>query len=263
MQVISRQYPKAPNFPPELRNGEPDMVCIGAQRAGTTRLAFLLYEHPEFHIPEYLGRILKPNQSQWMSVKERHFFDRTAFGLTDLHIEEYRKWFPRPEGTKTGEFTPRYMFDFWVAEQLKAAAPTTKLIVTLRDPVERFWSGCHFDGMDPNKYNEHFYRGLYASQLEHWYRHFDREQVLVVLYERMNKQPVESFQEICRFIGIDDTVQPSNERVDEVVNATFDKLEFPEPLRKSLIEGYRADVAKLGEMHPELDLGMWKNFRAG
>jgi len=213
-------------------------------------------------MPDNLQSILKHNGDHFISVKERHFFERTSWGLNPEIIDQYQKWFPRPEGKKTGEFTPRYIYDFWVAEQLRVAAPNSKILVMLRDPVERYWSGCTFSGMDPKTFNEHFQQGLYAQQLERWHKHFDRDSVLIVQFERFNKQPVESFQEICRFIGIDDTVAPAGDQVDAVVNASGKKEEMPKGLRKNLIDSYAEDVKHLAEMHPQLDLSLWKNFRS-
>lgn len=220
----------------------------------------LLAEHPEFHVPDYLQNLLRPNSLHFISVKERHYFERTASGFTDRHAEEYRNWFPKPEGKKTGEFTPRYMYDYWVAEQLKRSAPNTKLIVMLRDPVERYWSGVHFSGMEPATFNEHFQRGLYAAQLARWYHQFPRESFLLVQYEKFNKSPLETYSEICRFIGIDDTVEPATEKVDTIINETKGKTKMPDDLRSTLTTAFSLDVDELLSAHPQIDRSLWKNF---
>ena len=51
------------------------------------------------------------------------------------------QWFPRPSGSLTGEWTPDYIQCSWVPALLAQAAPGTRLLVLLRDPVERFRSG--------------------------------------------------------------------------------------------------------------------------
>ena len=53
----------------------------------------------------------------------------------------YERYFPRPQGAIAGEWTPRYMNVPGVVEAMKTLAPDTKLVVLLRDPVERFRSG--------------------------------------------------------------------------------------------------------------------------
>ena len=75
--------------------------------------------------------------------KEIHFFDRFWDGRevpADLP-GAYARQFPRPEGELTGEWTPRYMHDFWALPLLKAAAPEARILVMLRDPVDRYRSG--------------------------------------------------------------------------------------------------------------------------
>jgi hypothetical protein len=261
MISIKRDYPLAPALPPDFVSDGPDVVCIGAMRSGTTRLAFLFNTHPEFYYASYLKPLLKQTPLQFISLKERHFFERTNVGLTDEQIAEYRKWFPKPAGAKTGEFTPRYMFDYWVAEQLKVAAPKAKLIVMLRDPVERFWSGCQFSGnIHPNTFNEHFQRGLYAEQLERWYQHYDRDSVIVIQYEKFNKDPMAGYAEVCRFIGIDDKYQPADDQMEAVVNAGQPRPVLPENVKANLVDSYRSSVEKLMQMQPHFDKKLWKNF---
>jgi len=104
-----RDYPLAPDVPAGLELKEPDLVCIGAQRCGTTRVAVFFATHPDFHYPDYLKGVLKPTSNQFLNVKERHFFERTHTGLTDDQIAEYRKWLdklavPDPAGPRSESF---------------------------------------------------------------------------------------------------------------------------------------------------------------
>ena len=119
--------------PPQPRPGEvagpPDFVGIGAQKAGTTWWFALIASHPGVAQRDDIH-------------KERHFFDRFAarsFGAEQC--TQYHGWFPRPAGMVTGEWTPDYMHLGWVPSLLADAAPRTRLLVLLRDPVERFQSG--------------------------------------------------------------------------------------------------------------------------
>ena len=74
--------------------------------------------------------------------KEQHFFDRfCARELTDADVAEYHDRFPRKPGQIAGEWTPRYMHDFWTPRLIARAAPEAKLLIMFRDPIERFRSG--------------------------------------------------------------------------------------------------------------------------
>ena len=55
-------------------------------------------------------------------------------------VERYHRNFPRPAGGVTGEWTPRYMYDHWSLRLLRRAAPEARILVILRDPIERYRS---------------------------------------------------------------------------------------------------------------------------
>ena len=117
--------------PAELHEhtGPPDFVGIGSQKAGTTWWYDAICAHPDVY---HRGDI----------HKERHFFGRYAirpFGPAECSL--YHRWFPRPHDRLTGEWTPDYIQYSWVPALLAQAAPQTRLLVLLRDPIERFRSG--------------------------------------------------------------------------------------------------------------------------
>lgn len=118
-----------PGCPPGWRVGPPDFVGVGAQKAGTSWWHRLISEHPSV--------ALRPDQA-----KELHYFD-SFFDrpFTRADAARYHGFFPRPYGAKSGEWTPRYLTDFWAHEQLRMAAPEAGIIVLLRDPVDRYRSG--------------------------------------------------------------------------------------------------------------------------
>ena len=115
--------------PGETTTGPPDFVGVGTQRSGTTWWFETLLDHPQIRGPR-TGR------------KEQHFFDQFATReLTDERIARYHKQFPRGPGQIAGEWTPRYMHDFWVPPLIRRAAPAAKLLIMFRDPIERYRSG--------------------------------------------------------------------------------------------------------------------------
>ena len=105
--------------------------------------------------------------------REMHFFDGLwAGGLRAADIERYHALFARPAGTISGEWTPGYMLDAWTPALLRQAAPAARLLVLLRDPVERFRSGITLaeghatvGSTARAATNAAFSRGLYAEQL--------------------------------------------------------------------------------------------------
>lgn len=231
--------------------GPPGFVGIGAQKAGTSWWSSLIHEHPDVY-------------RTGGQPKELHFFD--AFWdrhFTAADAELYARYFPRPPTGTAGEWTPGYMVDFWTPELLRRAAPDTRLIAMLRDPVERYRSSmAHTDEMSRATLTRRdamgaFQRGLYAQQLRRVYRSFPREQVLVLQYERCRLAPARELSRTFRFLGlIEHAVDPL--RFDRPVNQTAGpKIELTTEMRHTLARAYAADIAALAELAPDLDLGKW------
>ena len=105
----------------------PEFIVIGAQRCGTTSLYAYLSSHPQV-VPAI--------------KKEVHFFDYN-FGKG---LDWYRSHFPRwtPMGV-TGEATPYYMFHPNAAKRVYQVIPQTKLIMLLRNPIDRAYSHYHHE----------------------------------------------------------------------------------------------------------------------
>ncbi len=242
--------------PPEPAPGEqvgpPDFVGIGVQKAGTTWWYELLVAHP--------GVSAHPEIH-----KERHFLSRfgtDTFGPDELRA--YHGWFPRVPGTLAGEWTPDYLYFPWVPPLLARAAPEARLLIMLRDPVERFRSGLAHQlrqGVAPTgaAVTEAVSRGFYAASLVRWCEHFDPDQVLVLQYERCAEDPAAELARTYRFLGLDDTFAPPH--LHRPVGATMEaKVHLDEDARERLIDTYAPDVEVLATRLPELDLSLWPNF---
>jgi hypothetical protein len=232
--------------------GPPDFVGIGVQKAGTTWWYGLLAAHP--------GVSARPEIH-----KERHFLSRfgtAGFGPQD--VADYHGWFPRRPGTLAGEWTPDYLYFPWVAPLLAAAAPDARLLIMLRDPVERFRSGLahqlrHRASPTGATVTEAVDRGFYAAALERWCAHFDAERVLVLQYERCAEDPAGELARSYRFLGLDDDFKPPH--LHRPVGATAEgKVDLDDNARQRLIDTYAPDVRALMTRLPELDLSLWPNF---
>ena len=97
----------------------PDFLCIGAQKAGTTTLQALLLQHPQVYLPPQ---------------KELQYFS--------LRFDAGLAWYSQAfagaaAGQRCGEITPYYLFHPQAPLRIRALLPQVRLIVLLRDPVER------------------------------------------------------------------------------------------------------------------------------
>ena len=248
------QSPNPPSIPAGWRLGPPDYVGVGTARSGTTWWDSLINRHPR------ISRLAS-------TPKEAHFFDTCwEHGLGDGDVDRYHALFARPEGHLSGEWTPGYMVDAWTPALLKAAAPDARLLVMLRDPVERFRSG---RTLAENRFtvgstaraaaNAAFNRGIYADQLLRVWNHFPRDQVLVLQYERCVADPREQLARTFEFIGLEPEREEGVDVSSRVNESRGPKVSLSAWQEDQLIRRYAAENARLSELLPELDLALWKS----
>ena len=201
----------------------PAFLIVGAQRCGTTSMFKTLAQHPQVSQPPLRKGI--------------HYFDKNyAKGFS-----WYRGQFPvgltaAGRRTSTFESSPYYMFHPLAGGRIAADLPGVKLLVLLRDPVERAYSAHshelargyeteHFEsaielepsrlrgerdrmlrdpGYDSVHWQHHAYitRGQYHEQLVRLESLVGRHRLLVVDSHDFFVRPEESFREILDFLGL-------------------------------------------------------------
>jgi hypothetical protein len=250
---VRRPFPP-PRCPAGYQTGPPDFVGVGAQRAGTTRWFRLLAAHPEI--------VASP------VAKELHYFDRFyAGGFTEADANRYHGYFPRQDGQKAGEWTPIYASAPWVPALLARAAPNARILMLVRDPIERYLSGLQHSVAMAAEFGapmsrlaplDALARGFYHAQLSVLLDHFDRSQVLLLQYERCIREPEAQLSRTFEFLGLRDSRfmpdlqarpghQPRKPALDRQATAAYVRL-------------YRDDVTALAHSFPEVDLMLWPNF---
>jgi hypothetical protein len=187
----------------------PDFLVIGAQKCGTSWLYQTLGQHPEVFTT---------------TPKGLYFFndpERYAKGW-DWYVRHFEG---AGEAKAAGEFTPNY---FWttpecgtidgltIPELTRRHLPEVKLIVALRDPVERAVSAYYHhikaQRLRPDQrlaevQGEHgiLSMGFYDQHLGSWLEAYPRDSVLVLIYEEEIKtNRTETLQRIHRFLGVDE-----------------------------------------------------------
>ncbi len=105
----------------------PDFFIIGAPKCGTNALYRYLGEHPRVFMPE---------------LKEPQYFCRDFPGLAQVgNQEDYARLFEvAPPGTMLGEASVWYLYSDVAVAAIRAANPTAKLIVILRNPIDAAYS---------------------------------------------------------------------------------------------------------------------------
>jgi hypothetical protein len=138
---------------------------------------------------------------------------------------DYEALFERArEGALKGESTPFYLYDRAAQRRIKALIPDAKLIIVLRDPIERAhsnWTHLWSAGLDPvgdfvqacereparaaagwADFWRYVSLGKYGEQLAHLYSLFPRDNVLVFRYRALVTDPAQSLDLVCSFLEV-------------------------------------------------------------
>ncbi|KAA8498973.1 Bifunctional heparan sulfate N-deacetylase/N-sulfotransferase 3 [Porphyridium purpureum] len=121
----------------------PTLLLVGVQKAGTTAVFGHLLAHPEFRPPSVGGKSVKV-------LKEVHFFDLTAGHQPNKSA--YLEYFPdiggapqsrdgrRPVPFVSADCSPSYSSSYDALKRLRDVLPHARVVLLLRDPVQRAWS---------------------------------------------------------------------------------------------------------------------------
>ncbi|CCH87585.1 Sulfotransferase [Modestobacter italicus] len=204
----------------------PQFVIAGAPKAGTTALHAALATHPGLYLspvkePKYYltdGR--PPPRSGQRGPGDAHSAREWVWRRAD-----YLALFAgAPAGTVRGESTPFYLYDRAAQRRLVADVPDVKVVVVVRDPVDRAysnWAHLRADGLEPEadfltavRAEERrvaagwapfwHYRGLgtYGAQLRDLRRLVPAEQVFVLRYRQLVDTPAETLDRVGEFLGV-------------------------------------------------------------
>lgn len=201
----------------------PNFFIVGAQKAGTTSLYFYLKKIP--------GVYMSP-------LKELFYFAPHAVqsSIADMikDKKEYLNLFKNARGyIAVGEATPIYLWDPDAPKLIHQTIPHARIIVILRDPVERAYSNYlmkkKYSGMESSFYDElmrdyksqeklfgraqlYVEFGMYYEQVKRYFDIFGRERVKVIIFEEFVQHPEQSVNEVLTFLGVNYAVTEIREQ---------------------------------------------------
>ncbi|HEV2929460.1 MAG TPA: sulfotransferase [Propionibacteriaceae bacterium] len=206
------------------RESRPDVLIMGAPKAGTTALHAALARHPQV----YASPVKEPKYYLCGDAPPPAYA-----GPGDAHSR--REWIWRrtdyaalfavaPPDSLRLESTPFYLYVSAARRRIAEELPEARLIVVVRDPIDRAysnWMHLWVDGLEPvsdfvaawHAEDERVaagwapfwhYRGLgrYGEQLADLLARVDRERVLVLRYWQLVSQPVATLNRVAGFLGI-------------------------------------------------------------
>ena len=197
---------------PSRQQPQVNFLIAGAQKGGTTALFDYLAGFPDIAMP---------------GTKELHFFDCEAQDWDAPDYAAYHERFPDAAGRPCGEATPIYSYWPNSLERIATYNPAMRLILVLRDPVQRAWSHwrmeyargpetepfawCIREGRqrlfasEPWGHHREFSyveRGFYGEQVERLLALFPRDQLLLLKSDELRRNPGGALGQVRAFLGL-------------------------------------------------------------
>ncbi|MFL5906688.1 MAG: sulfotransferase family protein [Solirubrobacterales bacterium] len=224
---------------PERRARLPNLIVIGAAKAGTTSLHTYLDAHPEIGMSR---------------IKELNFFDRSdCFDRLDWYLDQFD-----PDCKIRGESSPNYTKSprfTGQPERIHSLIPSARLIYLVRDPVDRsiaHWAHNVAAGeesrpfeealVDPDPGNTYLCASRYATQLNRYLEHFSQDQILVLDQHRLLHRRDDAINQVFRFLDVRDDF--SSPEFDRELNSRRDQRRLTGPGR-SLLRSAPASALRL------------------
>jgi hypothetical protein len=272
----------------------PDFFCIGAQKAGTTWLDKNLRRHPGLWLPpiketQYFNHLYLPQSRSWTTRTRRERAARTLrHQLTHAPQEEWNyrhvsvlgdiavspisdRWYGRifslaPADKLCGEVTPDYagLPEDGIHHLLKLS-PEARVILSLRDPIERAWSQIRMTSDDGTGLavleraalanNDIYARSDYPAIVARWRKFVPENRFLILFMDDIVARPADVLERVCKFLGV-----ASNERflrrAAEAVHVGR-AAEMPPSVHARLKERYRPLYDGIEALFPEIG-ARWK-----
>ncbi len=211
----------------------PTFLVVGAAKSGTTSLYHYLNQHPKI----YMSPIKEPYYFSFIGKKPA-FTGPYDEKLNKERIITTRSAYERLFAGATtekalGECSNSYLYFPESAINIKAAIPECRIIIILRNPIERAFS--HYrqvysfgheslsfeDALEQqaerrrNNWRWHYQyvdQGMYYRQVRNFYHHFKSDYIHVALIDDLQRNPAAFMQGVYAFLGVDDQFMPSFEK---------------------------------------------------
>ncbi len=239
-----------------------DFLIVGAQKSGTTTLHAYLKEHPELVMSDR---------------KEVHFFNKDDFFKTaEPDYAQYHSYFNEAGESNNdkllGEATPAYLYCRDAAKRIWQYNPSMKIIIILRNPVERAFSHWNMEVSrgaeslsfsDALKYesvrcrqalpSQHYVysyqdRGFYSTQIREYWRFFSKQQVIIIKYDDLIETPENVLYSVFGFLGVDQKAAKTLSRETKKLNAIAYKEHMTKAQRRDLLSCFRHEIRQLEDM---------------
>ena len=198
---------------------EPNFFIVGAPKSGTTNMSYYLMQHPQVFMPENL----EPYYFARLDIPQNHKRDIIR------DEEKYLNLFKNAKNCKAiGESSPVYLSCPHAALEIKNRFPNSKIIISIRNPIEIAYSeyfSLKFMGFDENtSFNElldvseeqltrnEFHidslleAGFYSKQIKRFQKIFPKNQIKIIIFEEYIKNTIPTINSILSFLDIQKSI---------------------------------------------------------
>jgi Sulfotransferase domain len=240
----------------------PNFIVVGANKGGTTSIYHYLRQHPEVYLspvkePHYFSKDIEVNLFK-REFAQNKLQDIEKYVNGDMHEEyhaafirdesQYRKLFKNVKGQKAiGELSTSYLYSTDAAQEIKDLVPNCKIIICLRNPIDRAYSHYRMNLWTGNSNEFDFYQalvddynhipkvwgnahlyteiGMYYEQVKRYIDIFGKENVKIIFTEDMKKNAAGVIKEVYAFIGVDTNFTPdTSTQYNEVYTPKYKNL---------------------------------------
>lgn len=198
-----------------------DFFIVGAPKSGTTSLYHYLDEHPDIEMS---------------NLKEPNFFSDESLQFQNIYniknrvntLEKYHALFKRRDECLKGEASVSYLFYEDVPEKIFSYNPEAKIIIILRNPIDRAYSHYLMDhslGLisdsfhniirkkSKHKKSDFFYQqyievSKYTAQISRYFKVFKKENIYIIDYEEFKSNTSHIVGCVFSFLGLNNKFRP-------------------------------------------------------
>ena len=260
-----------------IDGAQPDFLCVGMHKGGTTWLYQQLDSHPDFWMPpvkelhyfDQLSRVHRASSPRCRDERDFRFLEniKSLSARPYIDLENYARLFEPKGSLLSGDISPNYStLSNKVIRQVVGYFPNLKVIFLARDPVERLWSHLSmevryhqiepFDVTDIDEVNRNLLRrGMllrsYPSAVfARWKRHVHPDRFRVYFFDDLQRNPAELRRSILHFLGADPEKPSLRVTVDHNSWAAGEKLPLTDNVRSHLAQFFKNELricaARLG-----------------
>lgn len=208
----------------------PDFIIVGSAKSGTTALNMMLDQHPDV----YMSVIKETNYFVHGYEPFKHYIEhngKLSYGHQNESdtvdtLAKYSEQFKlAANGLLLGEASPQYLINSQVPQRIQEHNPNSKIVIILRNPsdvananfvhqvrdraesleveqIDRVFDTAHYAKDNLHPFSRHLDLPKYSKHLPPYLEMFDKDLVLIMIYEEFLSNRQASLNSLYSFLGL-------------------------------------------------------------